>query len=164
MIRIFLVISLFAAISQAAVDGLYLGAQVGQVGLTGTSQTLHNNAIGFGVDIGFRTLSSVDIIFQSQMSSHSNDLKLYSQTLGANVRLEIPDFEISVGLGPGFYTFSQASSNTYFGVHWDVAGDVVVTDTLRLGLGFRYHSLFGDVGADDFWSVMMRVGYLFGSR
>ena len=161
MIRLFLAFLVFVAPCYSAVDGLYLGAQVGQVGLTGTSQQVHNNAIGFGVDIGFRTLSSVEILFQSQMSSHSNNLKLYSQTLGANIRLEIPDFEILLGLGPGFYTFSRGVSNTHFGLHWDVAGDVVVSDSLRLGLGFRYHSLFGDIGADDFWSVMMRFGYLF---
>jgi hypothetical protein len=161
MMRIFLVFFLVTSLGRAAIDGLYLGAQVGQVGLTGSNQNLHGNSIGAGLDLGFRTLSNVEILFQSQLSSHSSNLKLYSQTLGANLRLEIPDFEILLGLGPGFYTFSKATSNTYFGVHWDVAGDVVVTEALRLGLGFRYHSLFGETGADDYWSVMMRFGYLF---
>ena len=147
-----------------ALDGVYLGAQVGQVGLTGPSQNASGNALGFGVDLGFKTGALWDLTFSSQMSSHTGgtqSLKLYSQTLGVGFHVEVAEVDLSAGLGPGFYTFSRGTSNTYFGIHWDAAGDVVLSDNLRTGLGFRYHSLFGESGADDYWSVMMRLGYIF---
>ena len=164
MMRLFVFIAFFLVSSSHALDGIYLGGQVGQLGLTGTLQTVSGNALGFGLDLGFKTGLLWDITFSSQMSSHTGGaqtLKLYSQTLAMNLHADLGEFDLSAGVGPGFYTFSRATSNTYFGLHLDAAGDVVLSDHLRTGLGFRYHALFGDVGADDFWSVMMRLGYLF---
>jgi len=161
MTRIFLFFFLFGSSFGLALDGIYLGGQVGQVGLTGTSSSQHQNAIGFGLDIGLKSNPLVDLVFQSQWSSHSGSpqgLKIFSQTLGVMGHLEITDFDFTVGLGPGFYNFSRATSQTHFGLHWDAGADLILSRHLRTGLAFRYHSLFGEGGADDFWSVMMRVG------
>lgn len=164
MIRVFLPLIFLITSTTFALDAVYLGAQVGQLGLTGSSQASSGNALGYGLDIGLRTGLLWDLTFSSQMSSHTGgtqSLKLYSQTLAMNLHADFGEFDISAGMGPGFYTFSRSTSNTYFGLHFDAAGDVAVSDHLRTGLGFRYHALFGETGADDLWSVMMRFGYIF---
>jgi len=143
-----------------AVDGLYIGGQVGQVLLQGNTKTFHNDAIGFGVDIGIRTQSYLDVTFQSQMSSHSNDLKIYSETLGANVHFGGADFDFTLGMGPGAYILkSSLASSTYFGLHGAAGADVMVSDEIRIGLQGRYHFLFDE--GDDYWTVMARMGYQF---
>jgi hypothetical protein len=152
-----------------AFDGFYVGGQVGHVGLSGnlTKAPLnYSNTIGFGVDLGFRTNSMLDVIFNSQYSSHSNTggIKIFSETLEANYHIwEINDFDFIVGGGPGFYIFNTPStSNTQFGLHLNSAVDVKATEQLRVGLGFRWHWIFGNTGGDDFYTVMLRFGYYFG--
>lgn len=155
-----------------AIEGLYLGVQGGQVQLLGSTNDLHDNAIGFGVDIGIRTQSYLDVMFQSQMSSHTGytspakttkgtDLKIYSQTLGANVHFGTSDFDFTLGGGPGAYIMNSTTSNTYFGLHLAGGADVVVSDQIRLGLQGRYHFLFKQELKDDYWSIMARIGYQF---
>ena len=56
--------------SLMAVDGFYLGGQIGHVGLTGKTAPTYNNTIGFGLDLGFRSNPLLDIMFSSQYSSH----------------------------------------------------------------------------------------------
>ena len=151
--------------SAMALDGVYVGGELGQISLTGTTKSVYNNAIGFGLDVGFRINPTLDVMFQSQMSSHSGlapNLKIYSQTLGANLHFGMSDFDFTLGMGPGFYTYDSGVSETHFGIHGDVGADVVVSDGMRVGLGLRYHSLLGATGMDDYWSLMMRVGYIFG--
>jgi len=163
MIRIFLVLCLLLSPDTFGLDSISLGGTVGQVGLTGQTSSSHQNAIGFGFDVGLRTNPILDLVFQSQWSSHQGTpqtLKLFSQTVGVLGHFELNDFDFSLGMGPGFYHYSQGSSSTYFGLHWDAGADLVLSSALRAGLVFRYHSLFGEQGADDFWSVMMRVGTL----
>lgn len=155
-----------------AIEGLYLGIQAGQVQLLGNTKELHDNTIGFGVDLGIRTQSYLDVIFQSQVSSHTGytssakttkgtDLKIYSQTLGANIHFGTADFDFTFGGGAGAYITKAATSNTYFGLNLSGGADVVVSDQIRLGLQGRYHFLFKQELQDDYWSVMARIGYQF---
>lgn len=155
-----------------AIEGLYLGVQGGQVQLLGTTKDLHDNAIGFGVDIGLRTQSYLDVMFQSQMSTHTGytsstkitkgtDLKIYSQTLGANFHFGTTDFDFTLGGGPGVYFINSGTSNTYFGLHVAGGADVAVSDEIRVGLQARYHFLFKQELKDDYWSIMARIGYQF---
>lgn len=159
MKKILLVLSLFV-IPAMAIDGLYIGGQVGQVLLQGNTKTFHDNAFGFGVDLGIRTQSYLDVTFQSQMSSHSGDLKIYSETIGANVHFGGADFDFSLGMGPGAYILkSSLASNTYFGLHGAAGADILISDELRIGMQGRYHFLFDE--ADDYWTLMARIGYQF---
>jgi len=153
-----------------AIDGIYLGGQLGHVALTGDAKRNFNNAIGFGADVGFRTSGLFDLIFGFQTSSHGGtaaaggDLRLTSTTLNADFRL-IPggDFDITAGAGPGLYFFSQGgASETKFGINFGAAVDVNVDDALKVGLGPRYHVVFSSgPGSSSYWTIMARVGYLF---
>jgi hypothetical protein len=150
-------------------EGFYLGGQIGHVALTGKT-SFYNNTIGFAMDLGFRTNPLLDLMFSSQYSSHSggtNGLSLYAETLGANFHvLEANDFDWSLGAGPGFYFFKYLNqTDTMFGIHTGTNIDVKAGDNVRVGIGLRYHTVFrkdSDVG-DNFWTVMMRVGYQFGA-
>jgi len=171
MKKIFFLLFLFVT-PLFAIEGFYLGVQGGQVQLLGKTRDLHDGAIGFGLDIGLRTQSYLDVMFQSQMSTHAgytnsakttkaNDLKIYSQTLGANIHFGTTDFDFTLGGGPGAYIINSASSHTYFGLHLAGGADVVVSDKIRLGLQTRYHFLFKQELHDDYWSIMARIGYQF---
>ncbi|NBX82068.1 hypothetical protein EBQ90_03150 [bacterium] len=172
MKKIILFLLLVAVSPCFSIEGLYVGVQGGQVQLLGTTKDFHDNAIGFGVDIGIRTQSYLDVTFQSQMSSHTGytnlaktvkgtDLKIYSQTLGANVHFGNSDFDFTLGGGPGAYIINAVNSNTYFGLHLAGGADVVVSDQIRLGLQGRYHFLFKQELKDDYWTIMARIGYQF---
>ncbi|MBM4316214.1 MAG: porin family protein [Deltaproteobacteria bacterium] len=151
-----------------AVDGLYLGGQIGHVALTGSAAT-YNNTIGFAADLGFRANPLLDLMFSSQYSSHpggANGLSVYTETITAQFHvLEANDFDWSLGAGPGFYFFKYSlKTDTMFGLNFGSYLDVKVGDNLKLGLGIRYHKVFrkeGDLG-DNLWTLMMRVGYTFG--
>lgn len=152
-----------------AVEGFYLGGQIGHIGLTGKTSPTYNNTIGFGLDLGFRANPLLDIMFSSQYSSHSggaDGLSLYAETLAASFHiLEANDFDWSLGAGPGFYFFKYAvKTESMFGLNMGTNVDVKAGDNLKLGLGLRYHLVFrkdADVG-DNIWTIMMRVGYTFG--
>ncbi len=135
-----------------ALDGLYLGAQIGHVGNFGAS-----NTIGFGGDIGFPTGAYLDVVAHIQYSSHSGT-SLFHPTFDAAFHiLKTADFDLTGEVGPGFY-FSGGT--TKFGLNFGANGDVIVQDNIHLGLGFREHILFNS-GGTDFYTVMMRVGYSF---
>lgn len=170
MMKKLMAIVLLAVSPLFAIEGLYFGAQAGQVQLRGETQTFHDNAIGFGIDIGIRTQSYLDVMFQSQLSTHdgytsaskttkSNSLKIYSQTLAANVHFGNTDFDFTLGGGPGAYIMSAQQTNTYFGLHLDGGSDIIISDQFRVGLQGRYHFLFKQELRDDYWSIMARIGY-----
>jgi hypothetical protein len=169
-----LALSLILTLPAFAVDGLYLGGEVGYVGLSGNASTVFNNNVGFGADLGVRANPVFDLLASFQTSSHSLNvgsglnLNLYSTTLSAEFHfLNVNDLEFSIGAGPGMYFFKTSAgalSNTesHFGLQGGVAADVLV-DNLRLGVGWRFHGIFhnvADVGA-SYWAVMAHVGYLF---
>lgn len=168
-----ILVSFFLLVSPLfGIEGFYIGAQGGQVQLLGNTKDLHDNAIGFGLDIGLRTQSYLDVMFQSQISTHTGytstaktiqtqSLKIYSQTLGANIHFGTTDFDFTLGGGPGAYILNSVSSNTYFGLHLAGGADVIVSDKIRLGLQTRYHFLFKQELRDDYWSIMARIGYQF---
>jgi len=159
----------FFSFSAFPLEGLYLGGQIGHVALTGKPAPAYNNTIGFAVDLGLRTNALLDILFSSQYSSHTggtNGISVYAETLGANFHvLEVNDFDISLGAGPGFYFFKYAAkTDTMFGIHLGTDFDIKAGDHVRVGLGLRYHAVFrkdSDIG-DNLWTIMMRVGYSFG--
>lgn len=156
--------------SAFAVEGVYLGGHVGHVALSGGIKTTHSNTIGFGVDLGLQVNPGLDVLLQSQFSSHSGtpeSLKLFANTLDANIHFfQANDFDFTLQAGPGFYSFSGGSvSETKFGLNFGVGADIIADESLRVGLDWRYHVLLGTLGSEyNYWSTMMRIGYWFGSN
>lgn len=159
-----LVFSTWAATPARAVDGVYLGGHFGQVVLGGGASTTFRNAVGFGGDVGVRVNPVLDVILRGQVSNHpvqltGTNLSLAAVTLSPEFRfLEISDFEVSAGIGPGFYFFNSSTSANLFGVQGGVNGDVAING-LRLGLGWRYHAVLGTGPREgSYWTLMARVG------
>lgn len=148
-----------------ALDGLSLGGRVGYAGLGGGLEGSYDHGLGFGLDLGFAVNSVVDVLFQSQMSSHarSGDLKIFSETLGANMHFfQLNDFDFTAQFGPGFYFYKNAlTTDTKFGLNFGVGADVIASDHLRIGLDWRYNFIFGSGPSLDYWTTMLRVTYLF---
>ncbi len=142
-----------------AVDGVYLGGVLGVVGFTGAATS--DTALGFGVDLGFRTNSAVDVMFHFQTSSHTG-ATLYVPYLTAEMHwLEVNDFDFTVGVGPGMYfAKSPIATSSKFGINFGTAADLKVDDAIRLGLGFRYHVVLDSLSA-NFYSFLFRFGYFF---
>ena len=148
-----------------AVDAFYVGGQVGHVS---SPVDTKSNAIGFGIDLGVRTNPLLDLVFQAQRSSHSGGtgISLTSTVVSADFHFwEFNDFEFSLGGGPGFYFIGDSASTTSnFGLHVGSNVDVVVDDSVRVGLGLRYHGVFNSGAGRSYWTAMMRIGYLFSSH
>jgi len=147
-----------------AVDAFYLGGQIGHVS---SPVDTFNNAIGFGIDIGVRTNPLLDLVLQTQRSSHAGGagISLLSTVVSADFHFwEFNDFEFSLGGGPGFYFINSTTTSSNFGLHVGSNVDVVVDDSLRVGLGLRYHGVFNSGAGRSYWTAMMRVGYLFPSK
>jgi hypothetical protein len=145
-----------------AVDGIYVGGEVGAVGLSssfGSSST----AIGFGGDLGVRVNPLIDVVGRVMHSSHTGTT-LTSTTFSADFRLaEVNDFEFAIGAGPGFYFLGgDGLSVTKFGLNYGGNVDVVVNETVHIGVGARYHHTLSSTTANH-WMVTMRVGFLFGA-
>jgi hypothetical protein len=160
-------IGLFVLASPAlcSTDGLYVGAEVGDVGLTGNTGLAFKNALGFGGDVGLRANSFLDVVARGMNSSHSAvlggpSLSLTSATVSADVRvLDIESIEVALGLGPGFYFLDNAGvSSSKFGLNYGANADAVISDAVHIGITARYHQVFS---SDDYWMVGMRVGYFF---
>lgn len=150
----------------SALSALYVGGQVGHVALNGDPSLLYNNALGFGFDLGFRTNAVVDLTASFFTSSHSGpgDLSILAPTLSADMHVgRVYDFDFVLGLGPGFYSYKSGGiSDTKFGLNFGGAVDVVVDESIRVGLGLKYHLAMGASGmSGNFWTATMRVGYLF---
>lgn len=147
-----------------AIDGIYLGGELGYVNLSGNT-SIYSNALGFDVDLGIKTNPILDINFQFGYSSHSGGagLTLYHPTASANLHVyQMNDFDLSLGLGPGFYFFKTgAITESDFGLNFGVAGDVVVEEAVHVGIGWQWHKVFGGTIGDNFWDLTMRVGYFF---
>lgn len=149
-----------------AIEAFYVGGEVGHVGLSGAAATPYSNTIGFAIDLGARVNPMLDLMFQFMRSSHSGagGLTIYGQTVSADFHFfEMNDFDLSIGGGPGFYFMNSGTSSSFFGLNGGANIDVIVDDHVRVGLGFKYHGVFG-AGSPDFWTTMMRVGYLFESN
>lgn len=161
----FLVLGLLALATQAdALDGVYIGGRLGHVGLTGNLKAANGNALGYGVDLGLRTNSFLDVTVSLTRSSH-NALTLTSLCVSADLELiPLGDFAFYLGLGPGFYFYRVASDTaTKFGIHGGFGGDLFIEDNIRLGLGVRWHGVFSENVGDSFWTAMFRFGYVFGA-
>lgn len=152
--------------SASALEALYLGGQLGHVALTQDPARSFVNSLGFGADIGLRTNARVDLTLSFLTSTHSGpgDLTIYAPFASADFHVaQAYDFDFTVGVGPGFYNFKNAIvSDTRFGLNFGGAVDVILDDHVRVGLGSRYHAALGASGiSGNFWTVTMRVGYLF---
>lgn len=147
-----------------AVDSIYIGGQVGLVALSGDVATHFNNNIGFGGDLGFRTNSLIDLNLSFQTSSHSG-LNLYALPISADVHVgQLYDLDFTLGAGPGFYFWKPgtATTDTKFGLNFGGAVDLIVADHIKVGMGARYHAIFGGTQtAGSYATVMMRLGYMF---
>ncbi len=147
-----------------AIEGIYVGGEVGNVGLSGTLGQTYTNAIGFGIDLGVKTNSYLDILFHLATSSHSGagGLNIYSQTVTGNFHIfEFADIEFTLGLGPGFYFFKTPGiTNSSFGINAGGDLNARVDDNIRIGLGGRWNGVFGQ-GTGNYITFMMNVGYWF---
>ena len=175
MKKLHLITILFAGLSlgaskASALEGFFLGAQLGHFSFTGESRGNFGNAIGFGVDLGFRTNGGVDLILGGQYSRHSTigiipgDCDVLAVPLTAEFHLgRAADFDFTIGAGPGFYYVDAGGANTAkFGINFGGAVDLLVDDNLKVGLGAKAHNIFSPTAAfSNYWTVTMRIGYLF---
>lgn len=155
---------MFAPTKAKALEGLYIGGQLGNFALSDSLGKSYKDALGFGGDLGFKTTSMVDLVLSAFYSSHSGPLggtKIFAPTINAEVHLgRAYDFDFTVGGGPGFYNFSNSlTSETKFGLNFGGAVDFLIDDSFRVGLGTRYHIPFN--ANTNIWAVTMRAGYLF---
>lgn len=148
-----------------AVEGIYLGAQVGHVSLTGNTGAAFSNALGFGVDLSFEASHLFNVTTRFQYSTHSGSggLDLYHPSLSVDFFLaRYAEFLVTLGGGPGFYFFNTAAGNeSNFGLNVGLEGDVILNESVRVGLGWRYHGVLGGTVGDNFFTIMMRIGFQF---
>lgn len=144
-----------------ALEGLYIGGQVGNVAL---GSPISRSSLGFGGDLGFKTTSQVDLVVSLLHASFTGSTSLLAPFLSAELHAgHAYDFDFTIGAGPGFYNFSVGPfSETKFGLQFGGAVDFVLDDHFRVGLGTRYHVPFGSsTVSSNIWTVTMRAGYLF---
>ena len=141
-----------------ALEGFYLGDQVGHAAYGSSS------SLGFGVDLGFKTTSPVDLVI-SYFRVSDRGLGINMPTLSGEFHVgHAYDFDFTIGAGPGFYNYSSTIiSETKFGLQFGGAVDFLVDEHFRVGLGTRYHMPFGN-GYSNIWTVTMRAGYLFNTE
>lgn len=159
------IFSVLPAQTAFALDGWYLGGQVGHIGLTSGGSSAYSNTIGFGLDLGVRTNAVLDLNLALQLSSHSggSGLTLISQAVSADLRLaDVNDFEFFAGGGPGFYFLKPSGvTNSKFGLNFGLLGNVKIDENIRLGLNWKYHLLFDNQGFGNYYTITMRFGYFF---
>lgn len=168
-----LVLGLFFGASHAvAIEGMYVGGELGHFAYTGESRSNFNNTIGFGGNLGFRTSALIDLMLGFQYSSFGvtpstvfgESLTLFSTTATAEFHVgQVYDFDLILGLGPGLYfPASGASSDTKFGINFGGAVDLLVDDNLRVGVGIKAHNVFASTALfSNYWAITARVGYFF---
>lgn len=159
---LFLIFSTFSVLTYA-VDGYYLGLSAGHTAITGKSSGGRSNGLGLNLEASIRANPILDVALNVHYSPHGGGLTLWGEYISANIHiLEANDFDITVGAGPGFYTFKTADSETLFGLHGGAAADLMLGDHIRLGLGARFHGVFsGKDTGDNFGTIMARIGYFF---
>ena len=160
--RHFIVALCCALPAWGAIDGINLNVNLGQVSLIGSTNATYANALGFGFEAGLAVNSMLDVNL-GLGKSNNGALSILTPTMSAEFHLtHFYDVELSLGVGPGFYLFGDgATSETNFGIQFGPTLDVVIEDSLRFGLGGRYHNVFSTGIGASYWTVMMRVGYLF---
>lgn len=153
-------------ISAYAIDGWYLGGELGYVDLKGRG-SVYSDALGVSAVVGVRANSILDVVARVGYSSHSGagGLTLIHPTMSGDFHLfQMNDLDFTVGLGPGIYLFTRgATTETNFGLNIGIGGDVVLDESIHLGIGLRWHEIFGGTIGDNFWSIGMRVGVFFES-
>ncbi|MBI3294614.1 MAG: outer membrane beta-barrel protein [Deltaproteobacteria bacterium] len=164
-LRHFFIALAFTLPAAAAVDGINLNVNLGQVSLAGDTLTNHpnySNALGFGFELGVNVNPVLDVNLGLGKSSNGA-LSILSPMMSAEFHVtHFYDLELTLGAGPGFYSFGDGSaSETNFGLQFGPTLDVVIEDSLRFGVGGRYHYVFSPGIGSSYWTVMMRVGYLF---
>ncbi len=157
----YFLLGMFFYFNSFAINGLNLGVELGHVGLTGKAAT-YGNALGFSAEIGLFASSFWAITSRFGYSSHSQNFTMMHPSFSADLHFyQIDDFDFSIGVGPGFYFFSRGNdSKTNFGINFGALAQVCL-DSLQLGIGWRWHNIFDPQIGDNFWTVAMRVGYLF---
>jgi hypothetical protein len=144
------------------IEGIYIGAEGGFQSSPMLSAT--SSSLGFSGDIGFRVNSQLDVVLHSQLSNYSPpNLNLLGQLVTANwIFSRLSDFEMAVGAGPGIYFFNSTPNSTKFGIHFEAHADILMGETIRMGVGAFWHGLLGpDVGQTSYFSVLARLGLFF---
>ncbi len=163
--KLLLVIAFLLPAQALPLESIYVGGQLGFVGLTQQAPASTMNALGFGIDVGFRVNPVLDVSLRSGLSSHAGPttIGLWSNTVSADFMVgHFNDIQLFLGGGPGFYQFAAATTETKFGLHANAIADLVLGENLRLGLGGRFHGIFDpSVATPSYWTMMMRVGFSF---
>ena len=165
-ILVLFAVCLFLEPQALAIEAWIAGGQLGASGVqTGTGLPSFGGGIGFGVDLGLKNNPAVDVTLSIQRAADSGGVGLTSGLVTADLHiLEYNDFEISFGAGPGLYMFGQTSgTQTNFGLQLGPNVDVIIHESIRIGIAAREHFLFTTAGVGGLWGFTMRVAYLFGS-
>ncbi len=154
-----------------AVDGFYLGGQLGHIGLSGDVSRTYSNSIGFGADLGVKVNSNLDLMLNTHWSSHSgrgNGNKIFATYLSAEAHLmDVNDVLLSVAAGPGLYFFNtDTGKESNFGLHIGGIVDVMADENLKVGVGILYHGVFSgnSVTSGKLWTALVRLSYFFESN
>ena len=159
-----LAVSFLALPAFANMQGLYIGANGGQVGFTGAAADKINTSIGYGVDVGLRTSRRWEVAAHLQNSAHSglSDMRVTSQGISIEGRpFNLSDMEITVGAGAGVYLFHQDVTEAKLGINIGGAADIVLDKHVHIGTASRVHFLSNGPYSGNYWTLMLRVGYVF---
>ena len=167
---------LFTSSAYADQGDVSFGANLGQVGLTGSGMSAYGtNGFGFGGYLSYAASDLFDIDLNMIYSPHSNGSNSAHDTYGTialKFGMSFDQLLPYLTAGVGFYRTSVdytvgSDSGTSFGFNVGGGMDVELGSLVRLGLLVRYHPVFGKSIAggracvDDVWDAMFRIGVLF---
>lgn len=150
-----------------ALDGFYLGAEVGAVGPLGSSAG-YNSAFGGGIDLGFFANPIVELRLRGLYASMGGtapapSVRLLAGTLSGEFHvLDISDIELVLGAGPGFYSFDNGTGESLFGIQGGLELVMKLDEGIRIGFGFRLHAPLSAKIGSTLFTALVGIGYQFG--
>lgn len=150
-----------------AVDGTYVGVQVGAVGPLGSGGAF-NSAFGGGLEVGFFANPIVELRIRGMYASMGGiapapSVRLLAGTLSGEFHLvDISDIELVVGAGPGFYNFNNGASESVFGLQGGLELVMKLDEGIRIGFGFRAHAPLSATIGKTLFTALVSLGYQFG--
>lgn len=150
-----------------ALDGTYLGVQVGAVGPLG-STAAYNSSFGGGLEVGFFANPIVELRLRGLYANMGGaaggpSVRLLAGTVSGEFHLiDISDIELVLGAGPGFYNFNNGASESVFGLQGGLELVMKLDEGVRIGFGFRVHAPISATVGSTLFTALVSLGYQFG--
>ncbi len=154
------------ALIREVVPQLYIGGRAGNVALTGAAASNYKSAVGYALDLAMMDfIRDIDFYYSWQTSPHGGPENLTLQAHNASVEfhpLELNDLDVTLGIGPGFYSFKLTSgTQSRLGLQLGTTAALILSDRIYLGVTSRYHLVSGSPVSGNLWTFMARIGYSF---